>query len=437
MVMRLPLKGKTQLTLISAYAPTMSYEQEQKELFYEKLAHLLNSVSKHDKLLLMGDFNARVGSDSQSWPDVIGAHGVGRKNSNGQMLLTLCSEHGLTVTNTLYQLPDIHKVTWMHPRSKRWHQIDYIITRRQDIRDVRITRAIRGADCWTDHTLLRSKLSFSTASAHHTHRRRKDSTKKKLDVLKLSHPETKEVLAANLREQIKKLPAENNPEKAWKNFRKLLYGTSELTLGHARRKHQDWFDNNNEEITRLLSQNQEAFTTWLNDKNSTAKHDHLKHLRSKVQTELRRMKDKWWESKATELQQYADEHNTRKFFAGLKAVYGPSSNAMAPVRSADGTLLTEKGDITERRRQHFSQLLNRPSNIDQQAIQDMPQRPLMTFLDDPSSLEETQKAIKQLQGGKAPGPDGIPSEILKEGGEAVTAKLTELLQMFWREGTVP
>eukprot|EP00058_Branchiostoma_floridae_P000771 XP_002586259.1 hypothetical protein BRAFLDRAFT_109345 [Branchiostoma floridae] len=121
------------------------------------------------------------------------------------------------------------------------------------------------------------------AKADRKHMRRKDSTKKKLDVSKLSHVETKEVLARNLREQIKKLPAESNPEKAWGNFRKVMYDTSERTLGHTKRKHQDWFDNNNEEITSLLKKKQEAFTQWLNDKNSTAKHDHLKHLRSKVQ----------------------------------------------------------------------------------------------------------------------------------------------------------
>ena len=110
------------------------------------------------------------------------------------------------------------------------------------------------------------------------------------------------------------------------------------------------------------------------------------HLRSKVQTELRQMKDKWWKAKAAELQQHADEHNSKKFFDGLKAVYSPSSNAMAPVRSADGTLLTEKSDIVQRWSDHFSQLLNRPSQIDQEAIQDMPQRPVLAFLDDPPRL---------------------------------------------------
>lgn len=433
MVMRLPLQGKKHVTLISAYAPTMTYTQEQKELFYQKLTTLLRSIPKDDKLLLLGDFNARVGKDAQTWPDIIGPHGVGQENSNGQLLLTFCAEQELTITNTWYQLPDIHKTTWMHPRSKHWHLIDYVITRRRDIQDVRITRAMRGADCWTDHLLLRCKLSFSIASRH---RHQKPAIKKKLDVQRLNNPATKETLTTNLTKQLEELPAEEDLEKAWTSFRNAVYNSASLALGHPKRKHQDWFDNS-EGITTLLQEKKEAFTAWLNDKDSRAKHDRLKNIRGKVQSELRLMKDKWWENKAADLQQYADEHNSKKFFAGLKDVYGPSSNAMAPVRSADGTLLTEKSDIIQRWSEHFSQLLNRPSQIDQQAISNMPQRPELAPLDDPPTLEETKKAIKQLQAGKAPGPDGIPPEIFKEGGEAIATKLTELMQQFWEEGSVP
>ena len=434
MSMRLPLQGKKHLTLISVYAPTMAYTQEEKELFYQQLSSLLRTVPKEDKLLLLGDFNARVGKDSQAWPEVIGPHGMGQENSNGQLLLTFCAEHGLTITNTLFQLPTIHKATWMHPRSRHWHMIDYIITKRRDIQDVRITRAMRGADCWTDHLLLRSRLSFSSAR---NHRRQKEDIKKKLDVQKLADPETKKTLVTNLTNQLENLTSESDLEENWANFRNTVYETAKQTLGHPERKHQDWFDSNNTEITNLLKQKQEAFTDWLGDKGSASKHDHLKHLRSKAQAELRLIKDKWWEAKAAELQQHADQHNSKQFYAGLKTVYGPSSNAIAPVRSTDGTLLTEKSDITQRWCDHFSQLLNRPSQINHQEIQNMPQRPVLTSLDEVPTLEETQRAIEQLQVGKSPGPDGIPPEIFKEGGKAMVAKLTELLQQSWEAGTVP
>ena len=51
------------------------------------------------------------------------------------------------------------------------------------------------------------------------------------------------------------------------------------------------------------------------------------------------MKDKWWQQKAAELEQHWDVHNFKRFFEGLKTVYDPSSNAMAPVPSSDGPCL--------------------------------------------------------------------------------------------------
>lgn len=130
------------LTLISAYAPTMLYTQGQKEL--------LSQTFQACYILLQR---------------VIRSHRVGQ-NSNGQLLLTFCAEQGLTITNSLFQLLDIHKVTWMHPRSRHWHLIDYVTTGRHDIKDVEITRAMREANCWIDHLLLRTRLSFSIASRH-------------------------------------------------------------------------------------------------------------------------------------------------------------------------------------------------------------------------------------------------------------------------------
>ena len=118
------------------------------------------------------------------------------------------------------------------------------------------------------------------------------------------------------------------------------------------------------------------------------------------------------------------------FYDGLKIIFSPPSSAMTPVRSKEGSLLTEREDIVRRWDEYFSQLLNRPSQIDRVATDNMPQRPSLKELDDPPTLEEINKAIKQLQPGKALWPDGIPPEIYKEDGEIIAAKLTELMQQF-------
>ena len=79
---------------------------------------------------------------------------------NGLRLLTLCSEHNLTITNNVFQQPTRRKVSWCHPRSKQWHLLDYVIVRQRDLRDVHLIRAMRGAECWTDHNMIRSCMKL-------------------------------------------------------------------------------------------------------------------------------------------------------------------------------------------------------------------------------------------------------------------------------------
>ena len=140
MTRRIPLIRNSHLTLISAYAPTMTYSEEEKEQFYLELSNTLDSVPKSDKLLILGDFNTLFGNGCNMWPNVMGRHGIGKMNSNGLLLLSFCAEEGLTITNTPFWIVSNPQ---MHPRSKHWHQIDFIITRRRDIKDILITRAMR------------------------------------------------------------------------------------------------------------------------------------------------------------------------------------------------------------------------------------------------------------------------------------------------------
>ena len=101
MTLRIALANNAHLTIISAYAPTMTYADEEKEAFYQLLSDTIHATPKNDKLLLLGDFNARVGSNCTAWPSVLGPHGMEKENSHGLLLLTLCSEEELTIMNIL------------------------------------------------------------------------------------------------------------------------------------------------------------------------------------------------------------------------------------------------------------------------------------------------------------------------------------------------
>ena len=223
-------------------------------------------------------------------------------------------------------------------------------------------------------------------------------------------------------------------ETQWSTFKDTVFDTAKSVLGYSKRKQPDWFDESNHEIKDLLAKRRATHNACLNDKSSQKKRDQYRWLRSQAQSKIRNIKDAWWADKAVELQGYADQHATKLFFSGLKAVYGPTSKNMTPIRAEDGTLLIDKAHILERWSTHFNQLLNKVSSVEEQAISNIRRRSIILALDGWPTVAETQKAIDQLQTGKAPSADVIPPEIYKMGGLALAEHLTGIFQSFWRKG---
>ena len=81
---------------------------------YEDLQHLLELTPKKDVLFIIGDWNAKVGS--QEIPVVIGKFGLGVQNEAGQRLIEFCQENAPPViANTLFQQHKRRLYTWMSP----------------------------------------------------------------------------------------------------------------------------------------------------------------------------------------------------------------------------------------------------------------------------------------------------------------------------------
>lgn len=430
MTWRIPLAKERFATLISAYAPTLDAEYNIKEGFYRALDAILQKTPATDRIILMGDFNARVGSEHMVWSKVIGQHGVGKMNRNGLRLLSLCAEHQLVITNTIFQMKNWLKTTWQHPRSKHWHLLDYVIVRQKDRRDVLTTRVMRGAECWTDHLMVRSKLLMSIQP-----RVPRRVPNKKLNCTALNNLTIKDNLRRLLAENLNMIPEESAD---WPALRQAIHNAASEALGQSRKHHQDWFDCNSAEIQSLLKTKHEAHKALLSCPGSPTHKATFTAARAETQRALRTMENIWWVKKAHEIQNLADCNNTQGFYDAIKALYGPRKRVIAPVRSAEGsTLFKDRHEILARWVNHFENLFNHTNPVDQHILDNLPDLPPTMHLDTPPLFSELRQAISGLKNNKSAGPDGIPAEVFKHGGYTLTRRLHLLIQNIWEHGTLP
>ena len=331
--MRLPLWNQQYATLFSVYSPTLKAEPAEKYRFYSDLRSLIQSTPADDKVVILGDFNARVGQDSEAWKGVLGKHGVGNCNENGRLLLEFCAEKQFTITNTIFQQKNSLKTTWMHPRSKNWHLIDYVLVRRRDIQDVCHTRVMPSAECNTDHRLVRCKLRLFFKPKP----RKGGPPKKKFKVGSFQSAERTADLQAGLQLRLVDSSCQVDPplETLWVHLKTAISQTAEEVLGYTTRKNKDWFDKNNQEIQELLTQKRSAHQAHFAQPSCPEKKAAFHLVCSKLQRKLWEIQNEWWTNLAKSTQMCADAGNYRGFYEALKAVYGPIYQVRSPLRSSD------------------------------------------------------------------------------------------------------
>lgn len=309
-LIRLQLK-KTKLTVIQLYAPNTERDYD---TFLNEVLIAMESVPKTDSLLVIGDFNAHVGNDSQTWSGVIGRNGDIDLNNQGRQLLDFCASSSLSIMNTFFQHKNIDKYTWYKTGDsiKNRSLIDFIIASDNMRRAVMDVRVKRGAELATDHHLVISVLELSMNAPA---RRIKSKQNFRIRWEALADKETSQKFVSIIEERHSQLPEiEADIESEWNLFKTALIDAATITCGLKRigiqpgQKKTAWWT---KEIPKVVREKKIAYQKWIQQQ--TAKNwQNYKQMREEVKKIVSEAKAKSWEQFGHQLEH--NNHSANKIF---------------------------------------------------------------------------------------------------------------------------
>lgn len=102
------VRKNIRMNVVQCYAPTNDESEEVKDEFYRQLQGILSRLSDQDVNILMGDFNAKLGSDNTGYDEVMGRHGLGELNENGERFADACALNNMVIDGSVFPHKRIH-----------------------------------------------------------------------------------------------------------------------------------------------------------------------------------------------------------------------------------------------------------------------------------------------------------------------------------------
>ena len=426
------------VTVICVYAPTAAAPPGVQSKFRYDLQDTIDAVPRDDFLVLLEDFNARVGvlgPAKECWRGIVGRHGLDERNESGEELLQFCAMNQLTVMNTWFKKKSVRYGTWTHPATGVSHMIDLVMMRMDQRMYCKDVSVMRGANCWTDHRLVRAKLRFRVPHA----RTGSACGNRSFSVYKLLLASNRDAYVQCLEDILLDRPYRSDQcnEDNWQDLRCSIVQAAEKSIGRGKRRQPEWFEDNVEKLTPLIDAKNAAYDGLLGSDSAGARRV-FRQAQRRVKKAVDRAKEDWILNVAREAEEAVKDGRTRWVcIRRLQQAYaGRRPCIPRAVRKNDGELTDGPSEVLQRWYQHFSNLLNQQSNFDEEVIQRMPTVPPYHEFDRPPSMEELEVALSRLKKRKAGGKTGILPELLLCGGPVLRGRLLQLMQDIWRDGEV-
>ena len=418
-------------TFFQIYAPDTSYSDVDIEMFYENLQDKLNAIPKKHKKMILGDFNAKIGTEAyKNWEEVCGKFSIGDINESGEKLLQFCALNKLCVTNTLYKHKHQRLVTWRSPDNRTQNQIDFIIIQQSCKSIVKNCRVYNSADIDSDHSLLISTCVFMVKKI-----KRSKPTSKKFNVEKLEDRNVSQELEHRIGGAFEPLLSlETTMDDLYEQFKNETNMITQEVLG---RKRPRLLEGMEPEIEELCSKRRKARLRIVNKTTSQSDVKEYRNLNKQVKKAVKRIKEENLEKKVLKLEDDFKKNNSRNLFRTVRELEGKPKKALALAKDKKGNLHSQINKVLQCWEEHFKIHLNSTFQHDPAAINDIPDPPNNFSEEPPITRDEIREAVRSMKNGKSAGIDEITTEVIKAAGEPMIAMLDKISTKVWNEEKSP
>ncbi|CAF1336137.1 unnamed protein product [Rotaria magnacalcarata] len=351
-----------------------------------ELQEILEDVPKKDAILIIGDWNAKVG-DTEAL-GIVGKYDLGKQNEAGEKLNQFCQENSLVITKTWFQQPKRRLYTWTSPNGRHRNQIDYMLCNRRWKSSITSVKTRPGADCGTDHELLLVNFKIKWKGYNTTSKAIKPNLQ--------NIPYSYNVEVKNRFAELELVNRE--PEELWQEIHQIIYEEAKRNIPTiTTKKKKTWISEN---TLRIAKERREAKIDGNKQLFST--------LNAEFQREVRKDKTQQIQNECKKVEEYNKKGKTRDLFKKIKELRGQFVARNGIILNRNGKQLSDAEEIKKRWEEYTEELYKSDFNTTQDLVDD-------EYEMEPDILEsEVRWAIQSLAKGKAPGQDEIPIELFKE-----------------------
>ncbi|KAJ0180583.1 hypothetical protein K1T71_003987 [Dendrolimus kikuchii] len=406
----LPMKTKEETwNIIQVYASTETNKQDEIEEFYLQLQNIASSRKKN--LVVIGDFNGKIGKRLQGEENIMGHYAYGARSKNGSRLINFALENNLAILNSFSNKKPAKKWTWVSPNGKHTNEIDYILTNKRKL--LKTFQTINNFNFNTDHRMLRTSIETNNKG-----RPRKYNVK----TLQQNTIKNKEILTKNLKGKLHEtFPCNLSVTQKYDHFIKTI--NNEITKSNSSIKKEI-----TPETLKLINRRKEMLH------NRTKNHKEIIKISKEINVKIR--KDRKLKRKET-IKTHIEKTG------GIKKALKELTNKkdwMTSLKDKTGKITRKRMEILQIATDYYKNLYSSCRKHQKSQFTEETWSESLGEEDEEVPiilLEETIRAIKSQKHGKAPGTDLITNELSKALMNEISSRLNQIFNEILKSEEIP